>query len=480
MRPRLLLLLTLAAALLLPWAGWRLVVQIEALLREGQERAQIAAAQAIARAVVVTAPQLPPAGPAVFVHPLSRTPVLDGNGDEFSGFESARSNDARISVVLGEHAAALFVLIDVRDGTRVRADVGDPRGRSGDRVELALIDERGLFRYVLGNAAPGTLQVQGASDSVVAPVGEWQETADGYRIELRLSQPHGRATLALMAIDQSDVEQHLFLGATRDDALPLLRADPRLDRALAALVPDGARVRLLSEEGWVLGRAGTLSVAESLDEAAQERPWQSWLYALLLAPPMESSAAELSEDHERLQAPIAWQALSGLVASNVRASNSANSVIVAAAVPLLVAGLPQGALLLEQDSDALLLLANRAVFGVMAASLLAVLAAALVLFVYAGMLSLRIRRLRDAAGRALQPDGRLDPSLPHLAARDDLGDLSRSFARLLGEVGAYTDYLRTLASKLSHELNTPLAIVRSSLPLSSNMIPVALVAVIYA
>jgi signal transduction histidine kinase len=95
--------------------------------------------------------------------------------------------------------------------------------------------------------------------------------------------------------------------------------------------------------------------------------------------------------------------------------------------------------------------------------LITVLAGSLVLFGYAGVLSLRIRRLRNAAERSLHPDGRLEPNLPHLAARDDLGDLSRSFARLLGEIGAYTDYLRTLASKLSHELNTPLAIVRSSL-----------------
>ena len=53
--------------------------------------------------------------------------------------------------------------------------------------------------------------------------------------------------------------------------------------------------------------------------------------------------------------------------------------------------------------------------------------------------------------------------LPLLDARDELGDLARSFAHLLDEVGAYTDYLRTLASKLSHELQTPLAIVKSSL-----------------
>jgi len=50
-----------------------------------------------------------------------------------------------------------------------------------------------------------------------------------------------------------------------------------------------------------------------------------------------------------------------------------------------------------------------------------------------------------------------------VAARDELGDLARSFARLLNEAAGYTDYLRTLASKLSHELQTPLAIVKSSL-----------------
>ncbi len=44
---------------------------------------------------------------------------------------------------------------------------------------------------------------------------------------------------------------------------------------------------------------------------------------------------------------------------------------------------------------------------------------------------------------------------------DELGDLSRSFGRLLEEVGAYSDYLRGLAGTLSHELHTPIAVVRS-------------------
>jgi signal transduction histidine kinase len=52
---------------------------------------------------------------------------------------------------------------------------------------------------------------------------------------------------------------------------------------------------------------------------------------------------------------------------------------------------------------------------------------------------------------------------PMADAVDEIGDLARSFEKLFEVVGSYTDYLRTLASKLSHELNTPLAIVKSSL-----------------
>jgi two-component system, OmpR family, sensor histidine kinase ChvG len=76
----------------------------------------------------------------------------------------------------------------------------------------------------------------------------------------------------------------------------------------------------------------------------------------------------------------------------------------------------------------------------------------------------RIRRLRDAVERAKHTSGKVDnEALPLIDARDELGDLARSFSHLLDEVAAYTDYLRTLASKLSHELQTPLAIVKSSL-----------------
>jgi signal transduction histidine kinase len=91
-----------------------------------------------------------------------------------------------------------------------------------------------------------------------------------------------------------------------------------------------------------------------------------------------------------------------------------------------------------------------------------------ILLAFATRLSLRLARLRNAVERAQRNDGRLDGQLnpdrfPMIDAPDEIGDLARSFEKLFVAVGSYTDYLRTLASKLSHELNTPLAIVKSSL-----------------
>ena len=66
-------------------------------------------------------------------------------------------------------------------------------------------------------------------------------------------------------------------------------------------------------------------------------------------------------------------------------------------------------------------------------------------------------------------EDRVDPeSLPLRSDRDELGELARNNEKLLRAVADYSQYLQTLAGKLSHELQTPLAITRSSLDNLSN------------
>jgi signal transduction histidine kinase len=73
-----------------------------------------------------------------------------------------------------------------------------------------------------------------------------------------------------------------------------------------------------------------------------------------------------------------------------------------------------------------------------------------------------VQRLSGAVSQAMDKGVPVN-DLPLTADRDELGELARNNARLLRAVDDYTQYLQTLAGKLSHELKTPLAITRTSL-----------------
>ena len=74
-----------------------------------------------------------------------------------------------------------------------------------------------------------------------------------------------------------------------------------------------------------------------------------------------------------------------------------------------------------------------------------------------------LRRLSRATIQAVREDGSIDRSFRSSSSSDEIGELSRSYADLLERLGEYTDYLRGLSRKLSHELRTPIAVIRSSL-----------------
>lgn len=463
---RLKLILIALVALLLPWAGFRFIQQMELLLREGQERAQLSSARALAQAFVATAPTIPATGRVAVLPEAPPVLLLDGSLDDWqdAALKPWPSRAPVGRVQLAARGNTLFGLIEVQDRSRVRADADPSATGPADRIELQLGTSGRGYRYVLGNAAPGPLQVRVEGEAAPVLQGEWAETAEGYRVEFALMLPHDGFSLGAQVIDVAGdgrVHAHPVFGepGRGEDRILLWLDGAEFSRVLMPLVPKGARLRVLGADARVLGKAGRLDVKD----IESRTPWpNSWIYRALLAPPLVE-ARDYAWDADHLDVDEVWQALSGVEASVWRPSNDERTVIVAAVVPLSFDGAVRGALVMEQPSEALLVIANDAVAKLMATSLIAVLVASLVLFGFAGILSFRIRRLRNATERALRPDGRLDPKLPHLTASDEVGDLSRSFARLLDEIGGYNEYLRTLASKLSHELNTPLAIVRSSL-----------------
>jgi signal transduction histidine kinase len=54
-------------------------------------------------------------------------------------------------------------------------------------------------------------------------------------------------------------------------------------------------------------------------------------------------------------------------------------------------------------------------------------------------------------------------NVPGTGAGDEIGDLARSFAAILERQRQYTSYLEQVGNRLSHEIRTPVGVVRSSL-----------------
>lgn len=465
-------LLVLALSILvLPVGGWLLVRQLEALLRQGQAQVQLASAQMLARAVAAQPAAFPPAGPAFFVQDAEASPVLDGyDGDWRAQGLIEETLTPGLKLALAGSNGQLYLWAQVEDASRVRADAGLPQSGRADQIVLVLEDAQGIHRLRLANAAPGSLTAA-ALDSPQAPrvSGVWEEDARGYRVELRFAPGYLPQRLGVDALDFTDPALPPQRRGTEGDLAEgrwlVQRAPQALQRLLADLVPDGVQATLTQADGWVLGRAGRLSDAQ--------RPvgrWRALLHRLVTPAPPTPVPRDAGEG--QLSRQELWQALSGPPALAWYAREGSAGLLLATAVPVRIDGQIRGALLLERQGEAMLL-TGQAVVGLMAATVLAMLVVGLALFGFAGRLSARIRALSRAAERAIAREGR-DAGAGFVASRagDELGDLSRSFARLLDEVDAYSAYLRGLAGTLSHELHTPIAVVRSSLEnLESETLP---------
>ncbi len=456
------LLLVALCTLALPVAGWLYVRQMETLLREGQAQALLASARAVARSLVVGRSSLPTSARGWYVEPINTAITVDGYGDDWAPLTPwSQRVGPHGDLLLAEDADGLYLYLSVSTAERVRADADDSNALRADHVVLALQRAGERRRYLLASVAPGAMTarpldppVSGLPDTLSA---QWQEDGSGYRIELRMPPDLKLDALGVGIHDGSDADPL----AVQDR--PLLRFSTTLSSELALLAPDGVRARVLSPHGWLLAQSGRADAAEG--------PQPGWfaavVYRLLLADPI-APAEPWSQHSPRPDLREVRQAMQGTPATRWRNGETRASVVLAAAVPIGPADHPRGVLLLDQPSRAVPLLANRALLGLLLTSFGVLLLAGGVLLAFATRLSFRLRKLRDAAERARATDGRMDGLFEHgrfpmSDSPDELGDLARSFEQLFEVVGGYTEYLRTLASKLSHELSTPLAIVKSSL-----------------
>jgi two-component system sensor histidine kinase ChvG len=460
---RLKLLLLGLLTLVLPWAGCRYAREMESALREGEQTSLESVAETLAASLegrldlLYRAPPSPDSdGTGALLKPgpydlkplaLTAAPLVDGYSEDWPRDPAAWAwyeKDAahRFGVLTGVFERVLYLLLDVRDEHPVfdapGASALDPRG-AGDRIWLGFQDPEGTERQAfIAATGPGAVTARyietGEYGQQLAQLeprihGAWQLSPTGHRLELRVPLSMLGAGFGVL-IDDRDARgaAPVSYGSLHPDDLRtlghLIVASPDLTTYLVQFSQPGMRLAVTTPSGQVLARV------DALKRVAELGP----------APPLAARLYRRFVDQPGVQPPIE------------------------ARVPIYDREhrLRIGVLEVTQTPDRWLRLRDRALTRMLNFTLATSIVVVIAMFAFAAWLALRLSRLRRASESALTRTG-LVASFPDTDARDELGDVARSFSSLLGRLNEYTGYLRTLAGKLAHEIRTPLTIVRSSL-----------------
>ena len=480
-RVRFKLLLVSFTLLGIPWAGYRFIQETEHFLRDAQDQALQTTASSVANIMHghagvfhgVARPGSVLTFRNLYLHHLDKAPQIDGYRDEWVRFQRnftvLQSVDEALEarIFLGQHDRYLYLLVGVKD-PRVEF------GGQGDAVDLALTDQDGnLHRYRIQPRAPGWVaarrlhaEPESAEESSqdIAIRGEWQPHEEGYTLELRLPRDLIQDRLSLRLYD-SQSRQVLASGPMfpADKLGRIVERSAELGEVLASVAPPSTRVWVTDHQGLVMARGGRLDTDAPLSADESRMPWFIQRLILAVLTRDAEAVADLPDSQSHLFIRPVIDALSGRPASMRRQPTRGEAVVVSAAVPIRSSEGVMGAVLVEQTTNAILSIQNLALQRLFGVTLVFFAVTSLGLLAFASLLASRITHLRDRIEAAVSHDGRIIGKLESDSSKDEIGDLGRSFASVLDRLHEYNHYLEAMASRLAHELRTPLAVVRSSL-----------------
>jgi dedicated sortase system histidine kinase len=491
------LLIVSSLLLALPFLGLRSAREIEAFLVETQEQGLASTARAVATALnerpgvfVTDLTQSPPsngqsdAAPTLRIETLARAITVDGRVEDWTGQrgeprEIVAASLLRLRYRLGRYERSLYALLEVRDDSVVRYASETPKLDASDRVEIAMVTADDEFlRFAIQEAGDGAARVSLiGSDGSQTPDSRieaaFTETDEGYLIEVRMPRTLVGSRLALAVTDVDDPVTPVpkgriaTSGTERREVLGrVFVPSPELAALAEGLGRTRSRLWVLDGAGRVLAQAGSLQGGRT----PQLPPtWRQQLvmtlrpiYRSILVEPTEDFTDQ-GKDAVQLRGAEVTQALSGQSAHWRRRTTDGRAVVLSAAEPVWSEGKVVGAVLAEETTNETLAARNRAFERLFFSIAFVVLSGALTLLLFATRLSFRIRGLRNAVERAIDRQGRVKGSIEPSGAQDEVGDLARSFGSMLERQQQYTAYLEGLRGRLSHEIRTPVAVVRSSL-----------------
>lgn len=511
--------------LIIPFLGYQYILEMEEYLRRGQEQTVLGAARALATALNER-PELFDEGAYgrarqsddLYVYPVFNQLSLDdgtlvdwqdyqryelsyGKNDTIGTQLNPHSPYARyyhydeslnFNLLVGEYNRSLYAYLKVVDDHVVYRSEESLSVHRNDFLQISLVTREGDFRrYVVSPRGPEFLYAYEVGEDLrdIAALrheesisGQWYEVPGGYEIELRLPLTMLGDKLGFAIYDVDDPERRTVSSVVatsnvndRDMLGSLRRPTPEIDRIVEGMGHTNSRIQVIDRAGRILLSVGDIQTATGLalsDEPVGDSGNKYWrmledrlllpLYYQILTKPSNDFIDDLYAGGTAAGSHID-SALSGEPVTQFRTLDDTQTRILEAAYPILADGEVLGAVLVDQNMNGIRTFRNQALETLFNTILGVMIVITFGLFAFASRISTRIRDLRNQAENIIDDNGRLKNNIVASRSSDEIGDLSRSFSDIVERLAQYTSYLENMSSRLSHELRTPVTVVRSSL-----------------
>ncbi|MEH6592611.1 MAG: ATP-binding protein [Halioglobus sp.] len=478
--------------LALPWAGCEFVREMEGTLRQGQEKSLQASTQSIA-AVLRNRPELIYPYPdrltatidertSIYANSATQPVIVDGYDDGWEDILPIRftsnldDSELAVSYRAITRGDRLYLLLNVEDPEVVYHNPGLSREPNGDRLKLQTWQDNRRQDYVIATAAPGSVKAKFDSTIVRSRNsgrirGQWQDSRDGYTLELEIpiALTGGRLGFYIVNVTGREGEKFDHAGNTDplDSSAPpwMIYTPTALTTAITPFLAADQKLEIIDKYQWRVVDSDNNPKPDTGNNAKDEKTFWllRWLYRWILADESQAIAPLLTQ-HGTASGVEVDTALGGQPGQQRYIDTDGNTrTVLAAAAPVFNNKSVIGAVRISQSSEEYLSLTDQAFTRLLSYSLAALGIGVFGLLGYASVLSWRIGSLNRAVANAVNADGSVASNFPSSRAPDEIGELSRGYGELLSRVRQNNDYLRTLSSKLSHELRTPIAVIRTSL-----------------
>lgn len=477
----------------IPYVGYEYVREMERYLRDNLEISLQDTAKILAnilngrpllfsRKLVDTVREDDP----LFVHNL-KTPIkLDDNIHDWRDILKLAENYAEKHILkieedyqpdslsfrhlLGNYKGHYYALFIVQDNKIVYRRETDSGVKDVDHLQIVIRDlHQNYHRYLVAPFQPGWVTAYKERDSPYSLItenriqGTFTETAEGYNLELRIPDNMIGDKLGFAIADVDDTlkrQVKIVIGTSPIQNLEtvgkVFTPSSDIEQIIkASEETPGRRIWVLDKQRRVLAKTG------ELQRSLPQHPLNKF-YSLLLPPPSEDFKDSQARAY-RLEGQEVHDALKGKASVTWSSTPDEQAIIVSAAHPVKTEGQIVGVVVVQETSNRIQAIQRQAIASLYNKTLLIFLTVTLLLLTFASYLAVRLQRLRNQAESAIDANGRVTTTHLGSTAQDEIGQLSRTISNNLERLKQYNTYLEGMASRLSHELRTPIAVVRTSL-----------------